>query len=252
VLHGLQQSCPAGWRPTCKGARFQKVWSPDVGSDDAGLVPLTHPPTAPTRLTLCGRAAESGGWDAAARVAREGPLMTPLQPALQECLECRVAMLRPSTPATPPRSESQRGPLFGMRLEELVMADLQRAGLCAAAAAHSACSVRRGAKRARLSSPPAPAAWPALPVALTAGSGAWAGAEAEADLDESELDEAVTCSAGSDSCGSDASDAELEDDAQSTSPTFSFQAWPAPGPGRAGSAESVSGGLSCGRSAPRA
>jgi hypothetical protein len=109
--------------------------------------------------------------------------MTPLQPALQECLECRVAMLRPSAPATPPRAESarQRGPLFGTRLEELVMADLRRAGLCAAAAAHSACSVRRGAKRARLSPPAAPAAWPAPPAlraALTAGSGAWVGAGA--------------------------------------------------------------------------
>lgn len=203
----------------------------------------------------CACAAESGGWDAAARVAREGPL-TSLQPALQECLECRVALLRQATaakraPATPPARK--RSPFCDLRLEEIVLADLATAGLCTAEAARSACSVRRACKRQRmevgvepaspLAAPPAP---PKLPQAPTATSTAWSTYERECEAEEGSGSEGTYAGSG-DSC---ADDDELEDDAQSSSPTFSFQAWPAPrrgAPGHAGSMESTAGCLDCGQ-----
>lgn len=201
-------------------------------------------------------AAESGGWEAAARVAREGPLMTPLKPALQECLECRIALLR--APATPPPARA-RSPFCDLRLEEIVLADLRHPGLCPAEAALSACSVRRGTKRQRLEPPLVPRAPAALasaaaldlPGTPTAASAAWAALDKELEQEEEEATEGCSELGMDESCGDD----DLEDDAQSTSPTFSFQAWPEPrraAARRAGSVESVAGGLGCSQSVVQA
>lgn len=177
--------------------------------------------------------------------------MPSLQPALQECLECRVALLRQATaakraPAAAPARK--RSPFCDLRLEEIVLADLATAGLCMAEAARSACSVRRACKRRRTevgSEPAAPPAAPKLPQAPTATSAAWSMYERECEGEEGSASEGTSHGSG-DSCGEDD---ELEDDAQSSSPTFSFQAWPAPrrgAPGHAGSMESTAGCLDCG------
>lgn len=187
--------------------------------------------------------------------------MTPLKPALQECLECRIALLRQIAPATPPPATpaKARSPFCDLRLEEIVLADLPHPGLCPAEAALSACSVRRGTKRQRLEPPLVPlapaalasAAALSLPGAPTAASAARAALDKELEQEEEGATEGCSELETDESC----EDEDLEDDAQSTSPTFSFQAWPEPRRAfarRAGSVESVAGGLGCSQSVAQA